>query len=286
MRQVGTLVMLLALAGPVTAGELVLANGSRVEGDLANETLLVSTGSDLIEVAADTVGVLTPGEVRLKDGRVVRGALVGGRLKAHTALGELAIKVEELRLFRADGVSAVGSPGSGPAAPAATFIPTAGPAATATVASPATPARGQETGLPSVTLYQGPPAPAPPTPSAEPSRVPHPAPTTPDAAPPAAPTGTAAAVVASTTVGPMPRPVPDPRLEVVAAETSVHRDALANASAVGKVRRGEQVTYLDSIDRRLWILNTLVFDGGHWIKVRAADGTEGWVPASAVREVR
>jgi SH3-like domain-containing protein len=29
-----------------------------------------------------------------------------------------------------------------------------------------------------------------------------------------------------------------------------------------------------------------VFDGGHWVKVRAADGTEGWVPAVTVRAVR
>jgi hypothetical protein len=34
------------------------------------------------------------------------------------------------------------------------------------------------------------------------------------------------------------------------------------------------------------VLNTLVFDGGHWVKIRAADGTMGWLPAEAVREVR
>jgi len=84
----------------------------------------------------------------------------------------------------------------------------------------------------------------------------------------------------------MARPVPGPRLEVITSEIPLHRDALANATAVGTIRRGDQVTYLDSIDRRLWILNTLIFDGGHWIKVRAADGTDGWVPASAVRAVR
>jgi hypothetical protein len=46
------------------------------------------------------------------------------------------------------------------------------------------------------------------------------------------------------------------------------------------------VNYVDSIDRRLMILNLLVFDGGHWVKIRASDGTVGWVPADAVREVR
>ena len=49
---------------------------------------------------------------------------------------------------------------------------------------------------------------------------------------------------------------------------------------------GQQVRYVDSIDRRLRILNVLVFDGGYWIKVRVANGTEGWVPAGHVREVR
>jgi SH3-like domain-containing protein len=33
-------------------------------------------------------------------------------------------------------------------------------------------------------------------------------------------------------------------------------------------------------------MNAVVFDGGRWIKVRAADGTEGWVPAATVREMR
>ena len=31
---------------------------------------------------------------------------------------------------------------------------------------------------------------------------------------------------------------------------------------------GQQVSYIDAIDRRLRIFNTLVFDGGHWVKVR------------------
>jgi hypothetical protein len=49
---------------------------------------------------------------------------------------------------------------------------------------------------------------------------------------------------------------------------------------------GQQVKYVDSIDRRLRILNLLVFDGGHWVKIRLRDGIEGWVPADNVREVR
>jgi hypothetical protein len=74
-------------------------------------------------------------------------------------------------------------------------------------------------------------------------------------------------------------------LEIVGA-SALYRDALSSSSQVGHVAVGQQVRYVDSIDRRLRILNLLVFDGGYWIKVRAADGTEGWVPADHVREVR
>jgi len=75
------------------------------------------------------------------------------------------------------------------------------------------------------------------------------------------------------------------RFEVVTADSPLYRDAYSTASRVGRVVRGDQLTYLDFIDRRLWILNALIFDGGYWIKVRATDGTAGWVPAEAVREV-
>ena len=74
-------------------------------------------------------------------------------------------------------------------------------------------------------------------------------------------------------------------LEVVGT-SALYRDALSSSSQVGRVSAGQQVRYVDSIDRRLRILNLLVFDGGHWVKVRAADGTEGWVPAENVREVQ
>ena len=74
-------------------------------------------------------------------------------------------------------------------------------------------------------------------------------------------------------------------LEVLGSSV-VYRDALTSSSHVGQVAAGQQVRYVDSIDRRLRILNLLVFDGGYWIKVRLTDGTEGWVPADTVREVR
>jgi hypothetical protein len=74
-------------------------------------------------------------------------------------------------------------------------------------------------------------------------------------------------------------------LEVVDSGV-LYRDALFSSSHVGQVATGQHVRYVDSIDRRLRILNLLVFDGGYWIKVRLTDGTEGWVPAATVREVR
>jgi hypothetical protein len=72
----------------------------------------------------------------------------------------------------------------------------------------------------------------------------------------------------------------------VVGESGLYRDALFSSSQVGRVAAGQQVRYVDSIDRRLRILNLLVFDGGYWVKVRLPDGTEGWVPARNVREVR
>ena len=76
------------------------------------------------------------------------------------------------------------------------------------------------------------------------------------------------------------------RVEVVTRESALYRDAYSAARQVGHVTTGERLYYVDAIDRRLRILNALVFDGGHWIKVRALDGTEGWVRATSVREVR
>lgn len=258
MRHVGTLVMLVALAAPATAGELVFVNGSRLEGDLANETIVVSTGSDLVELAPETIGLLSPAEIRLKDGRVVRGTLVGGRLKARTALGELAVKADELQLFRADGFT--------PPAP-----PPAAPPPPVVVAAAATPA-SVESGLPPVSLYQQTPPSSPPA--------------TPGASPPATPGASPPAVVASTSGSAvLARLVTGPRLEVVIEESLLYRDALTNATPIGRVLRGQQVTYVDSIDRRLQIFNLVIFNGGHWIKVRVPDGAEGWVPAATVREV-
>src|SRR5262249_22235823 len=85
---------------PVGAGELIFANGSRLQGELSNEALMVSTGSGLVEVVPDEVVALSREEIRLRDGRVVRGTLVGGQIKARTSLGEIAVKVDELQSYR------------------------------------------------------------------------------------------------------------------------------------------------------------------------------------------
>jgi len=245
---VGMLCTVLLLAGPVAAGELVFANGGRIEADLANDVLVLSTGSALVEVSPETVALMTPVEIRLKDGRVLRGTLVGDRLKARTALGELAIKVEELGSFRATGPVA---------APGAPVVAAPAPPAAPTPEAPAAP----DAGLPPVALYQ------------------HTL-TTPE------PPQTAAVAPTPADGVPAPTATDSKRLEVVTEQSALYRNALSAGSAVGRVTRGETVTYVDSIDRRLRIYNTVIFDGGHWIKVRAADGTEGWLPASTLREAR
>ena len=91
------------------AGELLFANGSRLAGELSSETLMVSTGSGLVEIASDDVAALSREEIQLRDGRVVRGTLVGGQIKAQTTLGEIAVKVDELQSYRA-GAPSVASP--------------------------------------------------------------------------------------------------------------------------------------------------------------------------------
>jgi hypothetical protein len=264
MRLVGMLTALVLLAGSVGAGELVFTNGSRLEGELSGEMLLWSTGTEIVEVAPETVGLIRSGEIQLKDGRNLRGTLVGGRLRAWTPLGEMAVRLDELRHFRA----------SGPVGAA----PAPAPAARA-VAAPATAPAASTAGLPALSLYQGsrPPA-AAPVPSSPTSSE--------KVAPPAPPAATGTVVGAlAPKADATDRPVPVPRL-VVTSEQILRRDALANATPVGKVAQGEQVMYVDEIDRRLHFFNRLVFDGGHWIRVQATDGTVGWLPADSVREAR
>jgi Bacterial SH3 domain len=244
----------LLVSAPAAAGELVFANGSRIDGELSNESLMVSTGSGLLELAPDDVASLSREEIQLRDGRVIRGTLVGGHLKARTALGEIAVKVDELQSYRAgpkaqESASAPAS--AAPSQPAGPASPTAGAAPAST---------GISGGLPTVAAYQD----------------------------SAARRGSGSAAPPGVKPSALTRESPSASsrvLEVVGTSV-LYRDALASSSQVGRVSVGQQVRYVDSIDRRLRILNLLVFDGGHWVKVRAADGTEGWVSAENVREVQ
>ena len=154
MRVALALSLALLMWAPARAGELIFANGSRLAGDLSSEALMVSTGSGLVEITPDEVVTLSREEIRLRDGRVIRGVLVGDHVKARTSLGEIAVKVDELQTYRATG-----EPGAG-AATAAASPPPASPGASVTSApSAATPARndtGVVGGLPTVAAYQDP----------------------------------------------------------------------------------------------------------------------------------
>ena len=252
---------------PVGAGELIFSNGNRLAGELSNEILMMSTGSGLVEITPDEVVTLSRDEIRLRDGRVIRGTLVGGQVKARTSLGEIAVQVDELQLYR--GHAQTGEPGAGPgqaasSRPGASTSAPAGPAttsATPAVVSVVRSDTGNPGGLPTVAAYQ----------EASNSRQ-------------GSGTPPARVQTAALTQGP-PASSPSRMFEVV-WESVVYRDAVSGSVRIGRVVTGQQVSYVDSIDRRLRILNLLVFDGGHWVKIRLPDGTEGWVPADSVREVR
>jgi len=126
---------------PARAGELIFTNGSRMAGELSNEALLVSTGAGLVEIAPDEVVALSHGEIHLRDGRVIRGTLVGGQVKARTSLGEIAVKVDELQSYRTTGEA------GGGAAPAAASQTAASPG-TSSVSAPSSAAPGRsDTGI-------------------------------------------------------------------------------------------------------------------------------------------
>jgi hypothetical protein len=246
----------LLVSAPAGAGELIFANGSRIAGELSNESLMVSTGSGLVELAPDEVATLSREEIQLRDGRVIRGTLVGGQVKARTALGEIAVKVDELQSYRAGAQAGESRSAPVPATASQSAAPPSPPAG----AGPASPAVSG--GLPTVASYQ-----EAPTATRQGN-------------------GTSAKPGVQSAVLTRESPSTSSRILEIIGTSALYRDALSSSSQVGHVAAGQQVRYVDSIDRRLRILNLLVFDGGHWIKVRAADGTEGWVPADNVREVQ
>jgi hypothetical protein len=247
----GSLIVL--ACAPASAGELVFSNGHRLDGDLSNESLMVSTGAGLVEVAPDDVAAFSRDEVRLRDGRVIKGTLVGGQVKARTSLGEIAIKVDDLQSYRASETAAPASAGQAAAAPQPAPMSSAAQAPAAQARSDSA-VPGVSGGLPTVAAYQNN--------GGQPAGVQN-----------AALTNNGASVLHG-------------RMFEIAVEGSMYRDALFSSSRIGRVVIGQQVRYVDSIDRRLRILNLLVFDGGNWVKIRLSDGTEGWVPADTVREVR
>jgi Bacterial SH3 domain len=255
---------------PAGAGELIFANGSKLQGELSNESLMVSTGSGLVEIVPDEVTLLTREEVRLRDGRVIRGTLVGGQIKARTSLGEIAVKVDELQTYRASAPSADAATGAAAPASQPSVSPAPAAAAATSAATPttapgaATPGQtGIVNGLPTVAAYQQ------------------------DASTNGRSANGAPPVTVQSAMLTRESPTTSAsRTYEVVGESVIYRDALFSSSKIGRVAAGQQVRYVDSIDRRLRILNLLVFDGGHWVKIRLSDGTEGWVPADTVREVR
>ena len=72
---------------------------------------------------------------------------------------------------------------------------------------------------------------------------------------------------------------------IAVSEGPLRRDAFGRARIVGHVVRGEALTVLDFIDRRLRVLRRVVFDGGHWRKVRGQNGDVGWLPAAEVQGI-
>ena len=192
---------------------------------------------------------------------------MGGQLKARTSLGEITVKVDELQSYQS-GIQASQPASGGPGPAASKPAPAVGPQPS--VASPpagSAAANGTRSdtgivgGLPTMAAYgesqqgrQG--------------------------------SATATDSVQDAALTTESRSVLQGRTYEVVGESVLYRDALHSSSRVGRVASGQQVSYVDSIDRRLRILNLLVFDGGHWVKIRLPDGVEGWVPADSVREVR
>jgi hypothetical protein len=143
----GLLVAVAVAGGIAEAGEIVLKSGQRLVGDLADHVLLLSTGSDIVEVASADIAVLTPDTVRLLDGRILRGTLVGERLRARTVYGELAIKLDDLQAFRAVEEAARNPvPQEAPARAAPAPTEASGGAATETAVASSGPAQVAEGG--------------------------------------------------------------------------------------------------------------------------------------------
>jgi hypothetical protein len=177
--------LLVLVAGPAGAGEIVLRSGERLPGELLDQPLLLSTGSEIVEIASADVAVVTPGEVQLVDGRRLRGTLVGSRLRTRTSYGELAIRLDDLVEFRVAPERPKAAAAAASVTPApATTAPASTPSATPPPASPSP-------GIPVPIVASPGPSPASPPASASPG-IPLPVVASPGpspASPPAAASG-------------------------------------------------------------------------------------------------
>jgi hypothetical protein len=146
MRWVVVTALVVAWSVPSGAGEVVLKNGKRLRADLVGH-LMLSTGSDLLEISSADVVEVTPDAVRLADGRTVRGTVVGGQLRTRTEFGQLAVPLDDLDVFHAAEPAAAPPPAAAvppaPAAPPAPAVPPAPtvPPAPAVASAPAAPPR-------------------------------------------------------------------------------------------------------------------------------------------------
>lgn len=287
-------IAIIALTLNAEAGVVTLKNGTTFQGTPTGEVILVSTGRDLLELSPETIVSLRAEEIRLADGRVITGTVVGGRLRFKTDLGEVAVALKDLGEYRQPSSGAPPSPESReprsaapasakPASPTAVTPPVA---ATTTAQSPETqpgtklaPRSGAATPLPAETSGSAAPVfPPPPLAASSPSQ------------PPASPQPSVKPSLPSAAVSPapetsLPAPPGTPVFRVIPSETWLYRDATFQADRIGVVRKGEVVTYVDMIDRRLSLWGYLI-DFGRWIKVKTMGGLTGWVEADALDTVR
>jgi hypothetical protein len=137
------------------AGVVTLRNGTTFQGTPVGESLLVSTGQDLLEFSPEAILSVKPEEIRLKDGRVITGTIVGGRLRFKTDLGEVAVALTDLAEYRE---SAGGAPPT-----AKRSAPTSSPGAASPPPPPEPAQSAPPSPAPSVVLSRvpSPPAPAP-----------------------------------------------------------------------------------------------------------------------------
>lgn len=238
-------ILSLATANPVLAGEALLTNGTSVKGDLINEVILISTGTDVVEVLPEQVASLKDGEIRLKDGRIIKGQIVGEALKLRTSIGEVSIRLKELTIYQDRPVESALASSKAPDGTAAATSPI--PVRELPVPHP------MGTSPPPKTETQG--AAVPPR-GAVPSG-------------PVAPSGEARSTARLPEE--MTKAPAKTAFVVVSREADVHVNAFFLSPVVAVVKKGDRLTYAGDRLRG-------------WIKVRTSDGTIGWVDHYFVEE--